>query len=203
MAAAPLGALVWRLPPGSVGVSSAVVGGGWSQPHWVLNLQVERGYARLNVSEHLQAVANAAGLVGAGIGLLTAADVGRYGYREERGFRADVTAGVSDPTWAAAPDEPGERPAVGTVNIVVRSPVALEPAAAVNAIATITEAKSQAFFERGIPGTGTATDAVAVVWPSNAETSVQFCGPRAPWGAVLARVARDAVAAAIAKSAAP
>lgn len=194
---APLGALLWRLPPRSVALSSAVVGGGWSQPAWILNLQVERDYARTDVDAHATEVARSAGLAGTGLMFLTAADVTRYGDRHERGLRVEATAGVSDPTWAAAPDEPGEPTTAGTVNIVARAPVALEPAAAVNAIATITEAKCQAFFERGIPGTGTATDAIAIVWSVGEEPAIRFCGPRSRWGAVLARVTRDAVGAAI------
>ncbi len=194
---APLGALVWRLPAGAVSVSSAPVGGGWSRPRWILNVQVERGYARTDVEANIAEVAGAADLTGPGVGLLTAARVGRYGTGEERGLRVDVTAGVSHPTWAAAPDEHLAATAPGTVNIVARLPVALDPAAAVNAVATITEAKTQAFIERGVPGTGTATDAVTVAWTAGAGPPVRFCGPRAPWGAALARATRDAVVAAM------
>ncbi|MEM9563958.1 MAG: adenosylcobinamide amidohydrolase, partial [Actinomycetota bacterium] len=108
-----------RLPADAVGVSSAVVGGGWSRPGWILNVQVERGSARTDVEAH------------------------------------------------------------------------------VAAIATSIEAKTQAFIERGIPGTGTATDTVTIVWRPTAEPPVRFCGPGAPFGAALARATRDAVAAAM------
>ncbi|MEM7326146.1 MAG: adenosylcobinamide amidohydrolase [Actinomycetota bacterium] len=199
----PLGALIWRLPAASAALSSAAVGGGWSTPRWIVNLQVPRDYARTDVGDHVGTVARLAGLDGPGVGLLTAASVERYGAGEERGLRVDATAGIADPTWAAAPDEPQLSPArdepagPGTVNIVARFPDPLEPAAAVNAIATITEAKTQAFFERDIPGTGTPTDAITVVWPTHGERPIRFCGPRSPWGAAVARATHHAVGAAI------
>ncbi|MEM9565542.1 MAG: adenosylcobinamide amidohydrolase, partial [Actinomycetota bacterium] len=54
---APFDALAWRLPADAVGVSSAVVGGGWSRPGWILNVQVERGSARTDVEAHVAAIA--------------------------------------------------------------------------------------------------------------------------------------------------
>ena len=110
-----------------------------------------------------------------------------------------MTAGVSKPTWAAAEAEPGQPVFPGTVNIVVRVPVKLGVSAAVNAVSTATEAKTQAFFERGIDGTGTATDTVTVVWDSAGEC-VEFCGPRSTWGAAIARATHGACNEAIDQS---
>jgi adenosylcobinamide amidohydrolase len=71
-------------------------------------------------------------------------------------------------------------------------PVGLSPAAAVNAVGTATEAKAQALFEAGVPGTGTASDAVVVVWSPVLPTE-PFAGPRSTWGARIARAVHAAV----------
>jgi adenosylcobinamide amidohydrolase len=76
-------------------------------------------------------------------------------------------------------------------------PVALTGAALVNAVATATEAKTQALVEAGVPGTGTASDAVCVCCPTVAEDAELFAGPRSPWGARLARAVHAAVATGI------
>lgn len=176
-----------------------------SRPEWIVNIQVPRNYGRTDLDNHVREVAQGVDLDGAGVGLLTAAQVSLFGVGEERGLRVEATAGVSHPTWAAHPasaaeNEPGAPAAPGTVNIVVRMPVELGVAAAVNAVATVTEAKTQAFFERGIPGTGTPTDTVTIVWVPTSESTVEFCGPRSPWGAAIARATHDAVGDAIDRS---
>jgi adenosylcobinamide amidohydrolase len=57
---------------------------------------------------------------------------------------------------------------------------------------TATEAKSQALFERGVPGTGTASDAVCVLCPPTG-TAAPFAGPRSAWGARIGRAVHAAV----------
>ena len=86
-----------------------------------------------------------------------------------------------------------EVPAVGgTINLVVQLPVGLDPGAAVNAVITATEAQAQALATRGVPGTGTATDAVAIVWPADAAAE-RFAGPRSRWGSRIAQAVYQAV----------
>jgi len=80
----------------------------------------------------------------------------------------------------------------GTVNIVAVLSRRLSPAALVNAVMTVTEAKSQALWEAGFPGTGTPSDAVAVLCPA-AGPAEAFAGPRSRWGSRLARAAHRAV----------
>ena len=106
----------------------------------------------------------------------------------------DATVGISHPTWAAGITST-ETPAVGgTINLVVQLPVGLDPGAAVNAVITATEAKAQALAARGVPGTGTATDAVTIVWPAEAAAE-RFAGPRSPWGTRIAQAVYQAVRA--------
>lgn len=231
------GVLVWRLAPGTMALSSAPVGGGWSEPAWLLNLGVDRTYARTDLDAHAAEVAERLGLTGPGVGLFTAAQVDRRRRGRARVDRAspgdeaqpevvaDATVGVSKPTWAADPtggwntaeigdwktanpDEDrrhgqrrrspnaagGGEP--GTINAVIQVPVTLSPAAAVNAVITATEAKTQALIEAGIPGTGTASDAIVVLWPAGGRAE-PFAGPRSPWGAPIAQACHRAVADAI------
>src|SRR6185503_8222699 len=104
-----------------------------------------------------------------------------------------ATVGLKEPAMAADVDPPTPGRAVGTINIVVGVPVRLSDAALVNAVATVTEAKTQALFEAGVPGTGTASDAVCVACPT-AGSVEPFGGPRSPYGARVARAVHMAVA---------
>jgi adenosylcobinamide amidohydrolase len=61
---------------------------------------------------------------------------------------------------------------------------------------TATEAKTQALVEGGVPGTGTASDAVCIAGPANGPVEV-FGGPRSAIGAPLARAVHAAVAGGI------
>ncbi len=190
--------LVWRLDPPRVVLSSAPVGGGLGPRSWILNAQVAPGYARTDLAAHARELADHAGLdPEAGVVLFTAADVEDLCSLDDGGVQADVTVGVRLPVWAAAPDEPAGSapPGTGTINVVVFLPVCLDDAALVNAVATATEAKTQALLECGVAGTGTATDAVCLVNGSDRSTSVAFGGPRSEWGARLARAVHGAVAA--------
>lgn len=86
----------------------------------------------------------------------------------------------------------GRHPRPGTINLVIQVPVALDPGAAVNAVVTATEAKPQALAARGIQGTGTATDAVMIVWPEGTATE-RFAGPRSRWGSRIGQAVYRAV----------
>lgn len=101
---------------------------------------------------------------------------------------------------------PGRSYEPGTINIVVSVPVPLTASALVQAVGTVTEAKAQALVQAGVPGTGTASDAVVVLAPTpdgaptSAEgapgtTPVRFAGVRSEWGERIARAVHDAVAA--------
>ncbi|MEU7281023.1 adenosylcobinamide amidohydrolase [Streptomyces sp. NPDC045431] len=193
-----LPALVWRAGDGWRMASSAVLGGGIGERAWVLNAQVPHGYRRTDPARHLAALAHRAGARGAGVGLMTAADVTRCAHAADGGVEAAVTVGLGVSTWAASPED-GEAgpPPAGTINIVVAVPAALTDAALVNAVATATEAKVQALLEAGHDCSGTPTDAVCVAArvPRPGEEPHAFAGPRSPWGARLARAVHRAVLA--------
>jgi adenosylcobinamide amidohydrolase len=194
-------------------VSSAPLGGGLGLRAWVVNAQVPPTYARHDPDAHLSALASDLALGGRGVGMLTAVDVRSVARAEDGGARADVSVGITVPTWAAAPDGVDTDPtgargearrdapaAPGTVNIVGLVPERLSPAALVNAVMTVTEAKSQALWDAGVRATGTASDAVCLACP-DAGREHSFGGPRSVWGARLARAVHRAVTAGLSPSA--
>ena len=199
--AAPRGALVWRWSAAVTALSSAPVGGGLSRPDWVINIGVDSGYGRTDLAAHAAEVTAGLDLQGQGTALFTAADVARPARHTAGGVTVHATVGVSHPTWAApvalSPGVAGgareDPPEPGTINVVIQVPAALDGGAAVNAVITATEAKTQALIEAGIDGTGTATDAVVVVWPSAAAAAERFAGPSSPWGRLIARSVHEAV----------
>lgn len=186
-------ALAWAFPEPLAAISSAPVGGGTAAVSWILNIGVTAAYARTDLDEHAAEVAHRLGLEGTGTALFTAVDVRRAVRAEDGGVVVDATVGVTEPTWAADGDGYRGSPwAPGTINLVVQVPVGLSPAAAVNAATTATEAKVQALVEAGVPGTGTASDAVAICWPPTVPAEA-FGGPRSTWGARIARAVHEAV----------
>ena len=173
-------------------VASAPHGGGLGVRRWVVNAQVPASYGRRDPDHHLSRLGVSLGLPGRGVGMLTAADVREVSCITGSGVEVSATVGLGHPTWAAAPDVSHPVSLVGTINMVVLLPERLSDAALVNAIATATEAKSQALWQAGVPGTGTATDAVCIACPENGPAHA-FGGPRSVWGARLARAVNAAV----------
>ncbi|HEY9558919.1 MAG TPA: adenosylcobinamide amidohydrolase, partial [Acidimicrobiales bacterium] len=173
------GVLVWRFATPVRAIATTVLGGGIGEREWAVNAEVGLGYAEADPAAHVASIASAVdpALAGrAGLGFLTAARVADVASAVDGGARCDATVGISVPTWASGPDGSWSRWAPGTINLVCWVPAPLSDAALVNAVATVTEAKSQALFEAGVPGTGTASDAVAVCCPSGG--SEPYAGPR-------------------------
>jgi adenosylcobinamide hydrolase len=192
--------LVWGFDRPMRAVSTATLGGGIGACSWVVNAQVALAYHRSDPDRHLREIAVELGLpAAAGTGMLTAAAVRDVASAWDVGVRCDATVGLSFPVWAAASadEQPAEvrwRP--GTINLVCVLPVALCDAALVNAVVTATEAKTQALIESGVPGTGTASDAVVVCCPAMTMGQAEcesYGGPRSVWGARLARAVHGAV----------
>lgn len=195
-------AVVWRLGTPWLAISSAPLGGGLGLRSWIVNAQVDGDWNGDDPAAELSAAAAALGLDGPGIGFLTAADVGAVATAADGGVRVDATVGLAHPSWAAegVPEEaatdvtPADRNAYepGTINVVALVPARLSDAALVNAVATAAEAKAQALSEVGMAGTGTPTDATAVLCPPGGPVE-PYGGPRSRWGARLARAVHAAV----------
>jgi adenosylcobinamide amidohydrolase len=186
---APL--LVWRLPGPMLAISSAPLGGGLGPRGWVVNATVPMSYDRDDPEVHLAELADGLGLGGPGIGHLTGVDVARRVGVADGGVAVWATVGLGAPIKAAGFDEQ-PAPGTGTINIIAFLPVRLADAALVNAVVTVTEAKVQALAARGLDATGTATDAVTILCPTDGPVEA-YGGPRSRWGAPLARAAYVAV----------
>lgn len=187
--------LAWRFDEPRLAIASSPLGGGIGPRRWIVNATVADGYARRDPDRHLRKLGVSLGLPGKGVGLLTAVDVRHHQVVADGDAEVVATVGIREPLWAAVPvDHPTAVPtrAVGTINVVAFVPERLSEAALVNAVATIAEAKAQAFTDLGLAGTGTATDAVCVVCPE-AGRGHPFGGPRSAWGARLARATHRAV----------
>jgi len=189
---------VWRLRDPMLAISSAPLGGGLGLRQWVLNVQVPHAYDGAEPGSHLAALAAEAGALGLGVGMMTAVDVRVASTVQREGIAVDATVGVIGAAqWAAAQEDHSGAVAArapGTINIVVALPERLSDAALVNAIGTATEAKTQALWDAGIDGTGTATDALCVLCPPHGDAHA-YGGPRSLWGGRLARVVYRAVRA--------
>jgi adenosylcobinamide amidohydrolase len=193
---APRPVLIWRFPEPVRAVATSVVGGGLGERSWAINAEVPLEYHD-DPAAHAAAIADDLGLRGAGLGFLTAAPVLDVVSIADAGASCDATVGISTPTWAAAPDGEWSRWTPGTINLVCWVPAPLSDAALANALVTATEAKAQALFENAVPGTGTASDAVAVCCPLGGTEA--YGGPRSVWGARLARAVHGAVGAGAAR----
>jgi len=194
-----LAALAWRLRTSRLSASTATVGGGIGLREWVVNAQVPRDYGRRDVAAHIAEVADALGLSGPGVGMLTAAEVAAVAAVEESGVQVEATVGLDLPVWAAASMEaetvsasvPAPGPP-GTINVVAFLPARHTDAALANMLCTVTEAKVQALLDGGVAGTGTASDAVTVLCPASGPKE-PFGGPRSEFGSRIARAVYAAV----------
>ena len=189
-------ALAWRLPTPLLCASTATVGGGLGPRQWVVNAQVPHDYARRDVGAHVAEVADTLGLSGPGVGMLTAAEVAAVARAEDAGVQVEATVGLDRPLWAAAPAEVPAAAAPGTINVVAFLPVRHADGALANLLCTVTEAKVQALLDGGVPGTGTASDAVTVLCPASGPAE-PFGGPRSAYGSRLARAVHAAVRSAM------
>jgi adenosylcobinamide amidohydrolase len=203
-----LALVVWRFEQPWMVASTASVGGGVGLRHWIINASVSQSYARVDLTEHVAELAASSGIDPdpqvRGVGLLTGANVAAGFDGADEGVTCRVSAGVRLATWAAAPPDPMQfdEPHVGTINTVVFVPVPFEAGALLNLLTTATEAKAQAMLDAGLPGTGTASDAVVVAAAPlvDGEHRERFGGPRSRWGSRVARATHAATAAGIAHS---
>lgn len=186
--------LLWRFANPVRVIASAPHGGGIGLRRWLVNAQVPPSYARRDPDHHLGKLGVSLGLPGKGVGMMTAADVRRFVTGLDGGVDVTATIGLGHPILAAAPDDGRIAELVGTINIVVLLPERLSDSALVNAVATATEAKTQALRDLGLDATGTATDAICIACPEQGNPAA-FGGPRSVWGGRVARAVHTAIVA--------
>ena len=187
-------------------VSSAVVGGGLGAARAIVNLHVPKHVALPGLEARLAEFAARRGVPSPWIGLLTSAvtETAERAEVAEHGLSAlaVVTVGLSNRIAAGVAPAAVWMPS--TINAIVVVDAAPEPAALVNAVMTVTEVKTALLAAAGVrcgDGTlasGTSTDAV-VVAATGRGRPCRFGGPVSELGAVIARAAREALAAGISR----
>jgi iron complex transport system ATP-binding protein len=188
-------------------LSSAVVGGGLATTRHILNVRVPTGYRGVDPAADLHGFAGRLGIEEAFVGLMTAAwtheAVTAIEAEDGVTVTAVVTVGLGGVECAGLSPPAAWRPS--TINTIVLIDGRLEAAAAVNAVITATEAKAAALAAAGVvtpggaPATGTVTDSVVVAWTGGGRL-LEYLGPAAPGGWLVARAVRRAVAEGVARA---
>ncbi len=194
-----------RFPQKMRVLASTMRNGGYWETDTILMMQVDEGYDNRDPENDMADKLERLGLEGHTVGFMTAAHIRKALTTAEVEYHgvkavAVVTAGVVNTVMAGEllPDSilrKLNKP--GTINIVAAVDVPLEDAGFANAIITATEAKSAAMFDRGIRGTGTTSDAVAIASPIGKGT--KYAGTATDVGIAIARVVRQATSESIGK----
>ena len=196
--------------------SSAVLNGGFVDTSHILNLKVQKQPVGLNSTSRspdveLSAYCEKHGWQGVTVGMMTAASMDSY--RIVRAVQQGVdiivlvTSGLSNARRAGDYAEVRNiMPAVskaGTINIICLTGTGMVPAAMVEAVMTVTEAKAAALQNLDIkspvsnqPATGTGTDCIAIAADPQAE-KIQYCGKHVLFGELLANSVIEAVTSSI------
>lgn len=183
-------------------LSSAVVGGGLVDAVEIVNVHVDKDYDGVRPAEDLARFARAHGIKGPFVGLLTAAETqhARVAVETCDGLTvaAVVSVGLSNVACAGLTPPVTARPQ-GTINVILVVDGRLSPAALVNAVITVTEAKALALAEWDVrtaeddPAAGTSTDSVVVAC-TGAGDLLEYAGPATAVGWLAARTVRAAIA---------
>ena len=193
-------------------LSSAVLNGGLVKADHILNLRVakncegEKGASEPSVVT-LEKYSRMMDWKGVTVGMMTAADAESFRnvkrVEQKVEVRALVTAGITNARRAGDPadcrDMGVSAPANGTINIIILTDAILTPAAMVEAVSMVAEAKSAALQnldirnpETGSLATGTGTDAVAIV-SGNGPSEIRYCGKHTLFGEMLAATVIEAI----------
>jgi len=182
-------------------VSSATVGGGFAAARSIINLHVAKDFAHDTLPGRLSSLAHRRGLPTPWVGLATAAWTAKARIASEgtRGITAVavVTVGLSNPVAAGITALAVAVPA-STINTIVVVDAAVDTSALVNAVITVTEAKTSVLAAAGVRcaggeiATGTSTDAVVVAATGRGPVCC-FGGPISDLGWVVARAVRAAM----------
>lgn len=182
-------------------LSSALLGAGFTDFCSLFIYHVHKDYDHPKPWRHLQEIALTEQLTPPTIGLLTAAPLDRTQVITlgdgELQVGAVVTAGVSNATSAGL-TPPARLTQANTINIVLLVNHALSQAAMVNAVITITEAKTHTLNCLGIKtpqgeiASGTSTDTVVIAHNGEGKP-LPYAGPATVAGWLMAKAVRLAL----------
>ncbi len=208
-------------------LSSAPQGGGFRSARYILNHQVEahpvsgpnmRSGGWGDPARYLRRLAITLGAKGKGlsIGLMTAVPMKQLVVSCERagGIWVDcfATVGVTNAVrageWPERQIKGKERPIVGTINLILVTNACLSGAALVGAVQVVTESKTGALRDHGVPSwtgvsgaTGTGTDAVVIACRARGEGARHpYSGTHTVFGAMIGRVVAGCVARGLVKA---
>ena len=197
-------------------LSSAVLGGGFVKADHIVNLKVAknpagRGSGFEPPETTIARYCDQIGLAGSVVGMMTGASMNSFRAATCRRKGVEVmclvTAGVSNAGRAGDPAEwrqfEDPRCNTGTINIIMLTNAHLTKGALVEAIITVTEAKTVALHRAGVtsrstgaPASGTGTDAIAVVNGSGS-INIRYCGKHVLFGEMLANTVIEALTASL------
>lgn len=179
-------------------LSSAIVNGGFTRTHDIINRQVDKNYDHHDPIVDLQDFARSNGADASFVGLMTAVRLHEARtcthQASDLTVAAVVTAGVSNATAAGLSQPTALTP--GTINLILLIDGHLTPAAMVNAVITATEAKTHVLLEQDAhtpndqPATGTSTDAVVVACTERG-APLPYAGPATRVGWLIGRCVRQ------------
>ena len=184
-------------------LASALLNGGLVEARYVVNAQVDRSLKAdaETASQYLGRQACAIGIQERVVGMMTAAEVRKYGYSRscKAGFCVETaaTVGTSNALRAGDTASTGDG-AAGTVNLVVGCSATMPDSALVEAAMIAGEAKAAVFAEldirsvvSGLPATGTGTDAIVIA--SGPGKYTPYCGKHLVVGELIARSVMEAI----------
>ena len=193
-------------------LSSAVFNGGMTEAKHILNLKVPKSYTGTEAPEiTLTNYCAKANWDGTTVAMMTAASMDSFRLAVEvvQGVEIAVlvTTGLSNPRRAGDRAEYRQISTpvkeIGTINIIAMTSANLTDTAMVEALLTVTEAKTAALQDANIISpisnkiaTGTGTDSVAMVSGHSAET-ISYCGKHVLFGEILGRMVTETVASSI------
>jgi iron complex transport system ATP-binding protein len=187
-------------------LSSAVLNGGFIKSRNILNYHVPLDYSHDDPKMDLKRVSEAFGLKTPVIGLMTGVNIENVSIKNEMSNSistcAIITAGLSNP--AAAGDYIPIKD-FGTINIIVLIDGNLTDSALVDAVKTITEAKTLVLHELDIRSpysdhfaTGTTSDAIVVACTGLGEM-LEYAGTATELGYLIANCVKKALRNALEK----
>ena len=187
-------------------ISSAFAGGGLARARSLVNLHVAKNFPCADGDATVGVFVRRHGLPAPWVGMLTSAWTEKAQTAVETAAKITAlvvaTVGLSNGSAAGLT---GPAPVVpGTINTLVVVDADPEPAAMINLVMTVTEVKTALLLESGLKSTdghfatGTSTDAV-VVAATGRGPRCRFGGPISDLGWVVARAARHALGAGVAR----
>lgn len=193
--------MVVHLPKRMRVLSTTIRNGGYTVADTIIMAQVPLTYDGNDPEAELDAIVKELGLNEHTVGFMTAADMERVITVVEQDYNdqmalAIVTAGVKNAVYAGEliPDRVKAQLGGGmkahTINTMVILGRPLHDTGLANAIITATEAKAAGLKDCGVRGTGTTSDALAVVCPIG--EGEKYAGTATDIGICLARAVRQA-----------